>query len=66
MREIDLTRFSKNHKRCSKIINSDIIYLPSLPDLSGVSRFKQPSLGLTVLVYVLPVSTESLLFFVYV
>ena len=38
-------------------------YLPSLPDLSGVSQFKKSSPGLKILVYFLPVSTEPLFFF---
>ena len=37
-------------------------YLPSLPDLSGVSQFKKSSPGATILVCFLPVSTEPLFF----
>ena len=37
--------------------------MPRLPDLSGVSQFKQPSPGLTILVCFLPVSTKPLFFF---
>ena len=39
--------------------------LPSLPDLSEVSQFKQPSPSLTILVCFLRVSTEPLFFYVY-
>ena len=49
---------------CGTIIKSS--YLSSLLDLFGDSRFKQPSPSLQVLVCSLLVSTEPLLFFVYV
>ena len=44
-------------------LTKTVAYLPSLPDVSGVSRFKQSSPGLTILVCFLPVSIETLFFF---
>ena len=38
-------------------------YLPNLPDLTGVSRLKQPSPGLMILVCFLPACTEPLFCF---
>ena len=49
---------------CGTIIKNS--YLSSFLNLFGASRFQQPSPNLTILVCFLMVSTEPLLFFVYV
>ena len=61
--KISFKTFLKQHRTAFSTNLCDIFpYLPSLPDLSGVSQFKQPSPGLTILVCFLPVSTNPLFF----